>query len=495
MTTHETDPTTDPTVDAVAARTARAAAPFAALAPAVRARALEAVADALEAIRPELLPVAERETSLAPARLAGELTRTTVQLKILAAAVRDGRYLDARIDHADPEAAPTPRPDIRRYLVPVGPVLNFAASNFPFAFSVAGGDTASALAVGCPVVVKAHPGHPELSRRVAAAASAALVAAGLPEGTLQLIEGEEAGLAMLRDPRIRAATFTGSLRAGRFLADVAAARPDPIPFFGELGSVNPVVVTERAAAERGEAIARALVASAAGSAGQLCTAPGIVLIPAGHGLDAVLAEEAGAVAPHGMLNAKIAEGYAGGRAAAIAVDGVRLVAEGRAPAGDDGSVTPTVAAVSLADFVAAGDALRHEVFGPFALLVEYPAGTDLAALAARTFVGELTASVHLGEGQADEATAELIRVLAARAGRVLVDAWPTGVSVTDAQQHGGPWPATTLDRGTSVGTASLDRLLRGVAFQGVPDALLPEPVRTANPWGVPQRVSARGARA
>ncbi|QIS41296.1 aldehyde dehydrogenase (NADP(+)) [Clavibacter capsici] len=499
MTPHETDPTTDPTVaetvDAVAARAAEAAAPLAALAPAARARALEAVADALEAIRPELLPVAERETALAPGRLAGELTRTTVQLRILAAAVRDGRYLDARIDHADPEAAPTPRPDIRRCLVPVGPVLNFAASNFPFAFSVAGGDTASALAVGCPVVVKAHPGHPELSRRVAAAASAALVEAGLPEGALQLIEGEEAGLAMLRDPRIRAATFTGSLRAGRFLADVAAARPDPIPFFGELGSVNPVVLTERAVAERGEGIARALVASAAGSAGQLCTAPGIVLVPAGHGLDAVLAEEAGAVAPHGMLNARIAEGYADGRAAAIAVDGVRLVAEGRAPAGDDGSVTPTIAAVALADFEAAGDALRHEVFGPFALLVEYPAGTDLAALAARTFTGELTASVHLGEGEADEAAARLIRVLAARAGRVLVDAWPTGVSVTDAQQHGGPWPATTLDRGTSVGTASLDRLLRGVAFQGVPDALLPEPLRTANPWGVPQRVSARGARA
>ncbi|ALD12137.1 aldehyde dehydrogenase (NADP(+)) [Clavibacter capsici] len=499
MTPHETDPTTDPTVaetvDAVAARAAEAAAPLAALAPAARARALEAVADALEAIRPELLPVAERETALAPGRLAGELTRTTVQLRILAAAVRDGRYLDARIDHADPEAAPTPRPDIRRCLVPVGPVLNFAASNFPFAFSVAGGDTASALAVGCPVVVKAHPGHPELSRRVAAAASAALVEAGLPEGALQLIEGEEAGLAMLRDPRIRAATFTGSLRAGRFLADVAAARPDPIPFFGELGSVNPVVLTERAVAERGEGIARALVASAAGSAGQLCTAPGIVLVPAGHGLDAVLAEEAGAVAPHGMLNGRIAEGYADGRAAAIAVDGVRLVAEGRAPAGDDGSVTPTIAAVALADFEAAGDALRHEVFGPFALLVEYPAGTDLAALAARTFTGELTASVHLGEGEADEAAARLIRVLAARAGRVLVDAWPTGVSVTDAQQHGGPWPATTLDRGTSVGTASLDRLLRGVAFQGVPDALLPEPLRTANPWGVPQRVSARGARA
>lgn len=499
MTPHETDPTTDPTVaatvGAVAARAADAAAPLAALSPAARARALEAVADALEAIRPELLPVAERETALAPGRLAGELTRTTVQLRILAAATRDGHYLDARIDHADPDAAPAPRPDIRRYLVPVGPILNFAASNFPFAFSVAGGDTASALAVGCPVVVKAHPGHPELSRRVAAAASAALVEAGLPEGTLQLVEGEEAGLAMLRDPRIRAATFTGSLRAGRFLADVAAARPDPIPFFGELGSVNPVVITERAAAERGTDIAAALVASAAGSAGQLCTAPGIVLIPAGHGLDAVLAEEAGAVAPHGMLNPRIAEGYAGGRAAAIAVDGVRLVAEGRAPAGDDGSVTPTIAAVALADFEAAEDVLRHEVFGPFALLVEYPAGTDLADLAARTFAGELTASVHLGEGEADAAAAELIRVLAARAGRVLVDAWPTGVSVTDAQQHGGPWPATTLDRGTSVGTASLDRLLRGVAFQGVPDALLPEPLRTANPWGVPQRVSARGARA
>ncbi|OUE05854.1 Alpha-ketoglutaric semialdehyde dehydrogenase [Clavibacter michiganensis subsp. michiganensis] len=478
MTPHETDTTTDPTVDPSVAATVDAVA-----------------ARASSGRRPELLPVAERETALAPGRLAGELTRTTVQLRILAAAVRDGRYLDARIDHADADAAPAPRPDIRRYLVPVGPVLNFAASNFPFAFSVAGGDTASALAVGCPVVVKAHPGHPELSRLVAEAASAALVAAGLPEGTLQLVEGEEAGLAMLRDPRIRAATFTGSLRAGRFLADVAAARPDPIPFFGELGSVNPVVITERAAAERGEDIAAALVASAAGSAGQLCTAPGIVLIPAGHGLDAVLAEEAGAVAPHGMLNARIAEGYADGRAAAIAVDGVRLVAEGRAPAGDDGSVTPTVAAVSLADFEAAGDALRHEVFGPFALLVEYPAGTDLAALAARTFTGELTASVHLGADEAEAggaATADLIRVLAARAGRVLVDAWPTGVSVTDAQQHGGPWPATTLDRGTSVGTASLDRLLRGVAFQGVPDALLPEPLRTANPWGA-SRVGERGA--
>lgn len=272
---------TDASLDEVARRAQEAFDDLTLVEPAVRADALRAAAAALEAAADELVALAHEETGLAEARLTGELRRTRVQLRLFAHIVEDGRYLDVRIDDADPEFVLGPRPNLRRVLWPIGPVLNFAASNFPFAFSVAGGDTAAALAAGCPVIVKAHPGHPGLSARTAQVAARALLDAGLPPATLQLVEGQETGVALLEHPAVRAATFTGSLRAGRFLSDRAAARPDPIPFYGELGSVNPVLVTAPALAERGDEILEGFVASVSGSAGQLCTKPGFLLVPEG----------------------------------------------------------------------------------------------------------------------------------------------------------------------------------------------------------------------
>ena len=268
-------------LDSIAATAAELAAPLAALSPRRRAAGLLAVADALDAAGDDLVPVAMAETGLAEPRLRGELRRTTVQLRLFAEVAAAGSFLDVRIDEADPDFAIGPRPDVRRFLAPVGPVLNFAASNFPFAFSVPGGDTAAALTAGCPVVVKVHPGHPETSVRVAEVMTAALDSAGFPAGTLQLVFGQQPGVDLLQDRRIRAACFTGSVRAGRLLADLAAARPDPIPFYGELGSVNPVVVTPAAAVARAVEIADGFVTSVSGSAGQLCTKPGFLLVPAG----------------------------------------------------------------------------------------------------------------------------------------------------------------------------------------------------------------------
>src|SRR5690625_2466210 len=281
---------TSPTeLDHIAARAAEAAPTLAAARPAERAAWLEAAAAALESARAHLVEVAMRETHLPQARLEGELTRTTFQLNLFAEVVREGSFLDARIDHADPAWGMGPRPDLRRVKVARGPVLVFAASNFPFAFSVAGGDAASALAAGCPVIVKAHEGHPELSRRVAAAVAGALEGAGAPAGSFALIEGREAGITLLKDPRIAAGGFTGSIAGGRALYDVAVSRPVPIPFFAEMGSVNPVVITPAAAAARGGQIAAGLVESMSMGVGQFCTKPGLVFVPAGAGLEELIA--------------------------------------------------------------------------------------------------------------------------------------------------------------------------------------------------------------
>ncbi|WP_127794641.1 aldehyde dehydrogenase (NADP(+)) [Agromyces sp. LHK192] len=494
-------------VDLIAETAAAAAAPFADTSPAERARALVAVADALDAAADDLVPIGMRETGLAEARLRGELRRTTVQLRLFAETVLDGSYLDVRIDDADPGFALGPRADVRRMLVPVGPVLNFAASNFPFAFSVAGGDTASALAAGCPVVLKAHPGHPELSRATARIVAAALADAGMPDGVFQVVEGVEAGVAILQHPRIRAASFTGSLRAGRHLADLAAARPAPIPFYGELGSVNPVFVTRAALDERGGELAAGFVASVSGSAGQLCTKPGLVFAPADERFAGLVADAAAEVPEHRLLNGGITRGFGARRDAVLGAPGVVAVAGGVLRVDDDGDgwATPTILRVSLDDFRAARDALAEEAFGPLSILVEVPEGADLAALVEEFVEGELTATVHLGSseasreatgdaaGEASDAARALLRALTDRVGRVLVGGWPTGVAVTPAMQHGGPWPATT-DAGstTSVGTAAIARFLRPVAYQSVPEALLPPALQDANPWGVPQRRSPAG---
>ncbi|MFC3807491.1 aldehyde dehydrogenase family protein [Terrabacter sp. MAHUQ-38] len=481
-------------VDDVVARAQRAFDVLPDLAPAVRAAALDAAAGALAEHADELIAVARDETGLLPARLAGELRRTRVQLGLFARVVEQGTHLDARVDEADPDfALGVPRDDLRRVMLPVGPVLVFAASNFPFAFSVAGGDTASALAAGCPVVVKAHPGHPRLSRRVADLVARALVEAGLPDAVLQLVEGQQTGVEVLRHPGIHAASFTGSVRAGRILTGVAASRPRPIPFFGELGSVNPVVVTADALSEGGDGLLRGYVTSVSGSAGQLCTKPGFLLVPEGSVVDPVIAQAASEVPEHRLLNAAIADGYVARRAAVLATDGVRVVHGGSVRRDDDGQawVTPTFVAVSLATLRNHSDALLDEAFGPLSIVVEVPARTDLADVVAELFPGNLTSTVHRGAGEIGPHLDRLARVMARTSGRVLFRGWPTGVAVTPAMHHAGPWPATTTDA-TSVGTAAVGRFLRGVAFQGAPQELVPVPLRDDNPWNVPRSSSPAG---
>ncbi|BDZ56147.1 aldehyde dehydrogenase family protein [Agromyces marinus] len=479
-------------IDEVAGRAASAARPFAGTRPRDRAAALVAVADALDAAAAELIAIAMRETGLGEARLTGEVRRTTNQLRLFAEAIVDGAYLDARIDDADPGYVIGPRPDVRRVLEPVGPVLNFAASNFPFAFSVAGGDSAAALAAGCPLIVKAHSGHPDLSHRTGEVVAAALAGAGMPEGTFQVVAGQEAGVALLKDERIRAGAFTGSTHVGRLLADIAAARPRPIPFFGELGSVNPVYATAAAVSEDPELL-RGFLASVAGSAGQLCTKPGFLFVPREVALGPV-GETAASIAEHRLLNPGIGRAFEERRAAVLGAPGVTVLAEGgvRVDDAEQRFATPTVVEVDLATLREHRDELLEESFGPLSIIVRYDDASRLPEVQRELFPGNLTSTLHASDAElADGGFADLVEALAETSGRVLFGGWPTGVSVTSAMQHGGPYPATTNDS-TSVGTAAITRFLRAVAYQNAPQALLPPPLRDDNPWGVPQRRSAAG---
>jgi NADP-dependent aldehyde dehydrogenase len=472
-------------LDTVLERARLAAEPLGALRPAERARHLVAVADALDAAAEELVPLALAETNLPQGRLTGELKRTTFQLRLFAEVLEEGAYLQATVDRADPDFALGAKPDLRRMAVPLGPVLVFAASNFPFAFSVAGGDTASALAAGCPVVLKAHPGHPRLSARTAEIVSEALSSQGAPEGTFALVHGVETGTNALRDERVAAAAFTGSVPGGRALFDIAHQRPNPIPFFGELGSLNPTFVTRAAVQARGAEIAQGYVTSYSGNAGQLCTKPGLLFLPAGHGLETALADASARVSPHRMLNDRLHEGYAGRRETVTSVPGVRVLAEGGA--GEDG-ISPTLVSTDVPTLLAHREELLEEAFGPLSIVVNYDSDEELREAAA-TFGGNLTATVH-AEPADTESVAPLLRVLRDKAGRLLFNGWPTGVAVSPAMQHGGPYPATTDARFTSVGTAAVDRFLRPVTYQNVPQELLPEALRDDNPWNVPQRIHA-----
>ncbi|WP_041254622.1 aldehyde dehydrogenase (NADP(+)) [Frankia sp. EAN1pec] len=478
-------PTVTTDTEALLAAAATAARPFGALAPAARASMLRAVADALDAAAETLVPVAMRETRLPEPRLRGELVRTTFQLRLFAGLLDDGGYLEATIDPPDPAWPTGPRPDLRRMLIPVGPVLVFAASNFPFAFSVAGGDTAAALAAGCPVLLKAHPGHPELSRLTAAVVTDALAAAGAPAGTLALIEGDEPARAALVDPRVRAGAFTGSEHAGRLLFNLAAARDEPIPFYAEMGSVNPVFVTEAAAARRGPEIWAGYIESYTLGTGQFCTKPGLLFAPAGSAeADLVRLVSARPATP--MLGERIATGYRDTLGGLTGHPAVRVLAAGTGTVSDAGpatGVTPTLLTTSAADWLRDPGALAVECFGPTSLLVAYDDPADLLAVA-RALGGQLTATVH-GEDTDDVLTADLLAELRERAGRVLWNGWPTGVSVSPAMTHGGPYPATTSLH-TSVGTTSISRFLRPVTYQSLPERLLPEPLRDGNPWGIPQ---------
>lgn len=493
--------TLTPELETVVQRAASAAPAYAATTPEERAKALVAVANALEAAADELVPIAMRETGLGEARLRGELTRTAVQLRLFADTVVDGQYLDPRIDEADPAFALGVRPDLRRSHIPLGPVINFAASNFPFAFSVAGGDSAAALAAGCPLIVKAHSGHPELSDATARVVSEALAGAGMPDGVFQLIHGQEAGVSVLKDERIKGGSFTGSIYAGRLLADIAQARPTPIPFYGELGSVNPVFVTRAAIEERAEEIVSGYVTSVSGSAGQLCTKPGFLFVPENHGLDELLVQHTADIPEHRLLGPRIAKSYAEGREAALAIEGVRPIVEGGIRFDDEGHgwATPTIVSVPLQVLRDHRDVLTHEIFGPMSLIVEVPEGTDLAALMPELYEGNLTGTVHLsreektGETENVEELRRLVESLTLQVGRVLFDGWPTGVAVTPAQTHGGPWPATTNNSSTSVGSAAIERFQRPITYQGVAQAFLPAELRDDNPRDLAQRKSPAGA--
>ena len=466
------------TMDAAAAAFAETAAST----PGERARWLRAIADRLDAERAALVAIAQDETHLAAARLEGEVARTTGQLRMFAAVVEDGGFVEATIDHADPDAAP-PRPDLRRMLVPLGPVGVFAASNFPFAFSVAGGDTASAIAAGCSVVVKAHSGHARLSRRVAAIVADALAAAGAPDGIFGLVEGRAEGIALVQHPAIKAVSFTGSVAGGRALFDLAAARPEPIPFFGELGSINPVVITPAADNARGGELAAGLAASFQLGAGQFCTKPGVVFVPRDGQTEAALGAHVGDASSR-LLTDAIAHGFADGVADVLAVPGVELIA-GSAPDGGD-EARPVVVATDVATLDAHAEELLVEVFGPTTLLVRYDDLDALTAVLAR-LEGSLTATVH---AEPDEPIGALVTVLGERAGRLLFAGWPTGVAVTWAQHHGGPWPATTSQH-TSVGATAVRRFQRPIAYQDAPAQVLPAALRDENPLGIPRRVDGR----
>ncbi|MDQ8703885.1 aldehyde dehydrogenase (NADP(+)) [Streptomyces sp. LHD-70] len=480
--------TTAEDVDSAARQAAAAARTLAGLSLDDRAAMLRAVARALDDACDELVDLAGEETGLPEARLRGEVRRTTGQLRMFADVVLDGSHLDAVIDTAVPAAdgsSAPPQPDLRRVLMPLGPVLVFAASNFPFAFGIAGGDTASALAAGCPVLVKAHPGHPRLAARTADHIASALAGCGAPPGTFALIGGLDAGRRALQHPRIKAAAFTGSTSAGRALFDLASARPEPIPFFGELGSVNPVFVTPGAAAARGPRIAEEYVASLTQGVGQFCTKPGLLFLPAGHGLDERISDAVRRVAPARMLHEGIHSGFTEGVQRLSAVPGVRtLVAGAPAPAP---TARPTVLSTSLATLRTYADQLLPECFGPVSLVVEYETESELVPFA-EELEGQLTATLHAEDDEAPRLT-ELSDVLADRVGRLVWNGWPTGVAVTSAMHHGGPYPATTAPQHTSVGATAIRRFLRPVSHQSAPQRLLPPALRDRNILGIPRRIN------
>ncbi|MFW0795906.1 aldehyde dehydrogenase (NADP(+)) [Gordonia sp. CPCC 205515] len=488
--------TTDADLEATLAAAASAAPDWADRAPGDRAAILCAVADALEAATDELVAIAERESGLPNARLTGEVKRTSVQLRMFAQELLDGGFLDVVIDPADPDFALGPRPDLRRFQIPLGPVVVFAASNFPFAFSVAGNDTASALAAGCPVIVKAHPGHLETSARTAAIVNRALRESGAPAGTFALISGQDAGVSALGDERIAAAGFTGSVVGGRVLFDVAASRRIPIPFFGELGSVNPAIVTTGALEERAEQIATGFVGSFTLGAGQFCTKPGILLVPEDATFIDSIVEQTQQVPAARMLTARIVDGYLDRVAAASAAPKVDVLVKGEAMPHPSGvaEVSPTLLQTTAENLVGDAEVLLEETFGPTAVIATYRDTTDVRRVL-ESIDGSLTVTLHTRTEPTGAERAELqqlVRVAATRAGRLVFNGWPTGVAVTPAQHHGGPYPATTAIAHTSVGATAIRRFLRPVAFQDAPAGLLPEAIRDDNPLDAPQRISPAG---
>jgi len=452
-----------------------------------RADLLDAMAASLEADGDEIVLAADEETALGSTRLGGELRRTCFQFRFFAGVVRDGGFLEASVDHAY-DSPMGPLPDLRRQLEPLGPVGIFGASNFPLAFSVPGGDTASALAAGCSVVVKAHPAHPRTSLLCATSLRRAATSCGAPEAIVQLVFGLDAGIALVEDPHVTAIGFTGSFAAGRALFDRAQARPEPIPFYGELGSVNPLVITPLAARARAQSLGEGMVASVTLGAGQFCTKPGLLFVPRGHDGDAVLdaAKEAVAhAAGASMLSADIRDRFNDGVTRLLSVPGVDVVA--RSAPHESASGAPSVLATTdVATLVGEyRSTIETECFGAVALVVRYD-GLDELLASLESLEPALTFTLHAEEE--DPFGPALVHVGRGKAGRVIVNGFPTGVGVSWSMHHGGPLPAATSSLHTSVGATSIRRWLRPVSYQAVPDEWLPPSLQEGNPLGIPRRV-------
>jgi alpha-ketoglutaric semialdehyde dehydrogenase len=464
---------------------AEASIPFGQTTGAERAAFLRAVADQIEALGDVLVERATAETGLPEGRIQMERGRTCGQLRLFASLVEEGSWVDARIDHGDPDRQPLPKPDVRSMLRPVGPVVVFCASNFPLAFSVAGGDTASAFAAGCPVVVKAHHAHVGTAELIGTAVQAAVKSCGLPGGTFSLLfgSGRQVGAALVQHSAIKAVGFTGSRDGGRALMDLAANRPEPIPVYAEMSSINPVFLLPGALAERAQAIAAGLHGSVTLGVGQFCTNPGLVMV--GQDVDAsefsseftrLMSDTPEAT----MLTAGICKAYRDGVAGHAANSIVTQLAAANSSKGSN--------AGAAAVFEAGGDAfladssLSDELFGPATLIVRHSSNEQLLEIA-KSLEGQLTVTIQGTEADLKE-NAELVQILEQKAGRLLFNGFPTGVEVCHAMVHGGPYPATSDGRSTSVGTQAIFRFSRAVCYQNWPDDQLPPALQEANPLGI-----------
>lgn len=450
--------------------------------PAQRAQLLRTIAAEIEKVRPALIESACAETALAEARIAGEITRTTMQFELFARLVESGKHLNATIDKADANYSPAPRPDLRKMNIPLGVVAIFAASNFPLAFSVAGGDAASAIAAGNAIVAKAHPSHPNTCATVEQAMKAALVTCGLSADAFSIVQGTDPQIShwLALHPDIKAIGFTGSEKVGRILVDLAASREEPIPVFAEMGSLNPLFVTCAAIADRSEALAKGLVDSALMGSGQFCTKPGLIFTPENSKFINTMKAHLATLSVAPLLSKTIADRYTAA-IAALATENSVEVASGIS-SGEGFGVTPTFFFTDWKT-ASANRELLEEHFGPTTVVItcdenQYPE-------IARSLHGQLTATI---QGTDSDDVSKLLLVLQEKAGRVIWNSFPTGVAVTTAMNHGGPWPASSSHT-TSVGTDAINRFMRPVAYQGFAQSVLPEALQDANPWTLPQSIN------
>ncbi|MNI00237.1 Alpha-ketoglutaric semialdehyde dehydrogenase [compost metagenome] len=489
---HDFSQATPEEVDAAAHAAAIAYPAYRSLSAERRAQFLDAIADELDALGDDFVAVVCRETALPAGRIQGERGRTSGQMRLFAKVLRRGDFYGARIDRALPERQPLPRPDLRQYRIGLGPVAVFGASNFPLAFSTAGGDTASALAAGCPVVFKAHSGHMATAEQVADAIIRAAEKTGMPAGVFNMIYGGGVGEALVKHPAIQAVGFTGSLKGGRALCDMAAARAQPIPVFAEMSSINPVIVLPQALQVRADTVARDLTASVVQGCGQFCTNPGLVIGIRSASFSAFVQQVAGLMGDQPaqtMLNAGTLGSYGQGVQKLLAHPGIEHLA-GNPQQGNQAQPQLFKADVRL--LLDGDEVLQEEVFGPTTVVVE---AADQAQLTAALIGlhGQLTATV-IGEPQDLEQFVGLTALLEQKVGRILLNGYPTGVEVCDSMVHGGPYPATSDARGTSVGTLAIDRFLRPVCFQNYPDSLLPDALKNGNPLRIQRLVDGQSSR-